>query len=156
STIFGVNAGQHRNIEIRIPRENSVLDREPRIAVASLFTSSNQITRSIAGKTELGYESYRAFTKFIDQVVSPIPEASQPDYVLFPELIMPAPWFEWFGNHLASKYGIGLIAGITYLQGSAGNEVHNQIWASLPTSVVGDRKSTRLNSSHVSISYAVF
>lgn len=86
STIFGVSSiddGQHRHVEVRIPSENSVLDREPRIAVASLFTSSNQITRSIAGKTELDYECYRAFTKFIDQVVSPVPEASQPDYVLF-------------------------------------------------------------------------
>lgn len=122
---------------VRIPRESSVHSEDKKIAVTSIFTDPNQITRSIAGKTSLDYKVYRSFAKLIDQIVSPTPARSKPDYVLFPELIMPAPWFEWFGNHLATKHGIGLISGITYLKGQSPDQVHNQIWASLPTSIIG-------------------
>ncbi|AMJ44214.1 hypothetical protein [Corynebacterium stationis] len=122
---------------VRIPREDSALSEEQKIAVTSIFTDPNQITRSIAGRTTLDYVVYRSFAKLIDQIMSPTPTSSRPNYVLLPELVMPAPWFEWFGNHLATKYGIGLISGITYLQGQAPDQVHNQIWASLPTSIIG-------------------
>lgn len=122
---------------VRIPRQSSVLSEDKKIAVTSIFTDPDQITRSIAGKISLDYKVYRSFAKLIDQIVSPWPANSKPDYVLFPELIMPAPWFEWFGNHLATKHGIGLISGITYLKGQSPDQVHNQIWASLPTSIIG-------------------
>ena len=134
SDMFGVDLEKHA---IRVPRIGSALSKNPKIAVASIFTDSHQITRSIAGKTALDYKSYRALTKLIDDVVSSTPVSSKPDYVLFPELSMPAPWFEWFGNHLAAKHSIGLISGITYLQGTNPNIIHNQIWASLPTSIIG-------------------
>src|SRR5438874_3678776 len=36
------------------------------------------------------------------------------------------------------------------------NQAQTYVWSGRPVMVTGDRKSTRLNSSHVEISYAVF
>ena len=138
--IFGVSDAEGTNRKIiAVPSSGVDSKGDPKIAVTSIFTSPERITLSIAGKNNLDYQSYRDFSRLIDQIVKPIPEGSKPDYVLFPELSLPAPWFEWFGSHLASKYGIGLISGITYLTGRNDGVVHNQIWASLPTSVFGFR-----------------
>jgi hypothetical protein len=133
SQIFGIDPDTNT---VRIPRTNSFITEDPKIAITSIFTDPKQITRSIAGKTTLDYKSYRKLTKLIDDIVSS-PEEVKPDYILFPELAMPAPWFEWFGNHLAVKSGIGLISGITYLNSQSPNIVHNQVWASLPTPIIG-------------------
>src|SRR5699024_12703071 len=46
---------------------------------------------------------------------------------------------------------IGIMAGITLIGGSIGAIARTDV-----RQIVSDRKSTRLNSSHVSISYAVF
>src|SRR5690606_41170307 len=69
---------------------------------------------------------------------------------------------------IAAAVGIGMLAQIfgnpipiPLLEGKTGSQTvahHRQIDGALHTSevVVADRKSTRLNSSHVKISYAVF
>src|SRR2546429_921327 len=54
-----------------------------------------------------------------------------------------------------SQYGLAL-AGLLHAQGVRGGDHGHHAQAVQPHAVEGDRKSTRLNSSHGYISYAVF
>src|SRR5699024_9257684 len=93
--IFGVSDAEGTNRKIiAVPSCGVDSKGDPKIAVIYIFTSPERITLSIAGKNNLDYQSYRDFSRLIDQIVKPIPEGSKPDYVLFPELSLPAPWFE--------------------------------------------------------------
>lgn len=128
---FGVNGEK-----IFVPQPESSHSLNPRIAVASLNVDRARLNKALAGNPKLDFETYRNFSLFIDRVVSPLPEQRQPDYLLLPELALPAVWFESFAGHLASKHKMGLISGVEY-QLATGNTVRNQIWVSLPTTVVG-------------------
>src|SRR5699024_11548326 len=66
-----------------------------------------------------------------------------------------------FFTHTLSEIGFsgaafGVFAGISPLTGKLIFTMTSAIFVGLSGEKVGDRKSTRLNSSHVSISYAVF
>ena len=122
--------------KIFIPQTETSHSLNPRIAVASLNVNRDRLNKALAGKPVLDFETYRNFSLFLDRVVTPLPEQRRPDYLLLPELALPAVWFESFAGHLASKHQMGLISGVEY-QIATGDTVRNQIWASLPTTVVG-------------------
>src|SRR5690606_41745685 len=79
-------------------------------------------------------------------------------------------WFGWFGFNAGSAYGADEAAGLAWVNTTTATAAAMLGWlvtekvrdgaaTSLGAAsgvVAGDRKSTRLNSSHVKISYAVF
>src|SRR5690606_6016625 len=70
------------------------------------------------------------------------------EFVLYRPRVSATTWLLWFGPGLVLLAGIVVVVRIVRRRSAGGSEV--------PVDDTQDRKSTRLNSSHVKISYAVF
>lgn len=133
ATNFGGSGGS-----IQVPFDRRSVEKDPvRVAISSIKVATQHLPTARKGSPYRGFDWYRDLAYFIDSVGSLSPAEAKPDYLLLPEVSVPAPWFIVFAQHLASAYGIGLIAGIEYFQGEDTSSLRNQIWASLPTNILG-------------------
>lgn len=121
-----------------VPVDRPSVKAQPmKVAVSSISGGKQYIATARNGKPDRSRKRYLRFAKFFDLVTNSIDPGARPDYLLLPEISLPAPWFNEFAQHLAQQFNMALISGIEYFQGSSPSEIRNQIWASLPTHILG-------------------